>query len=128
MRDAADGDDSFPAFTLTCRGYRSGALSFAIADGVVAELNDGDLASSWHSAARLSPAKSERIAASARTRLAEVLSGGLGAADLPEAIADAAVVVLLAMKRHGIADPKRIPPCSVMWNGQERRERVHMDA
>ena len=41
---------------------------------------------------------------------------------------DAAVVFLLAMKRFGVSDPKRIPACTVMWNGQEHREHVLLGA
>ena len=56
----------------------------------------------------------------------ELLEEGLPAADLPEAVTDAAVVFLIAMKRQGIADPKRIPACTVMWNLHAERAYVHI--
>ena len=58
--------------------------------------------------------------------LMELLEEGLPAADLSDAVADAAVVFLIAMKRHGIADPKRIPACAVMWNLHAERAHVHI--
>ena len=127
-----------PSFVLSCRGYRqqsqngvparAGNLSFMIGNAVVAEINHADLLESWRAAECLSASEALRMTEVAGERLAEVVEGGIEAADLTDAVTDAAVVFLLAMKRFGVSDPKRIPACTVMWNGQEHREHVLLGA
>ncbi|WP_373503936.1 hypothetical protein [Aestuariivirga sp.] len=135
MRSDSRFDDSVPTFTLVCPGYRSarahqgaekdeGNLTFTIGSQVVAEIGHGDLLESWAAAEELTAPEAAKMAEVAAGHLADLLDSGLPAADLTEAVTDAAVVFLLAMKRNGISDPKRIPACTVMWNGQESRERV----
>lgn len=128
-------DETAPNFTLVCPGYRGarthagaarseGNLTFTIGSEVVAEIDASDLAESWAAAEELSPTEAEKMTEMAATHLTDILDGGLPAADLTEAVTDAAVVLLLAMRRNGILDPKRIPACTVMWNGHEGREHV----
>jgi hypothetical protein len=132
-------DDAIPAFTLTCPGYRSGCshdgsasscgnLSFMIGNDVIAEIDHADLLESWQAAVRLSAAEAARMTEAAGHHLAEILDGGLATADLTEAVTDAAVVFLLAMKRYGISDPKRIPACTVMWHGHDGQGHVLLGA
>lgn len=132
-------DDTAPAFTLVCPGYRGvraqtgaaraeGNLTFTIGSEVVAEIDHADLLESWKAASELTSPESVRMTEAAATHLAEMLETGLHSSDLTEAVTDAAVVLLLAMRRQGIADPKRIPACTVMWNGLEGRERVFFGA
>lgn len=139
MRAGPDDDDAVPAFTLSCAGYHSnrghaggsrsqGNLSFMIGDVVVAEIDHDDLLESWQAAAQLSPADALKMSVTAGERLADIMECGLEASDVAEAVSDAAVVFLLAMKRAGVSDPKRIPPCTVMWDGQEHTERVLLGA
>ncbi|MBI2717352.1 MAG: hypothetical protein HYX36_01115 [Rhizobiales bacterium] len=134
-----DGGAEAPAFTLSCPGYRPGRarpgaapppgrLSFMIGNDVVAEIGHGDLMSSWQAASALSASEAFAMSETAGKRLAEIVGTGLNAADLTEAVTDAAVVFLLAMCRFGIKDPKRIPACTVMWNGQEERGHVVLGA
>ena len=115
-----------PCFTLVCPGYRAsaGRLAFTVGANLVAELDDADLAESWQATEELSPEEAREMSESAALSLMELLEDGLPAADLCEAVTDAAVVFLLAMKRHGISDPKRIPACTVMWNARAERARV----
>lgn len=126
-------------FTLVCPGYRApvshagassaaGRLVFTVGSQLVAELDQDDLLESWAAAEELSAEEALELTEAAATHLAELLDDGLAAVDLAEAVTDAAVVFLLAMKRHGICDPKRIPACSVMWNGRGARERVVFSA
>lgn len=127
-----------PAFSLSCPGYRrhrvealalgGGNLVFSIGHAVVAEIGHDDLIESWQAAAALTASEAIRMSEVAAENLGELLEGGLESADLAEAVTDAAVVFLLAMVRHGVADPRRIPPCTVMWDGQEGRERVLLGA
>ncbi len=64
------------------------------------------------------------MTAAAAAQLSRILESGLESADIAEAVTDAAVVLLLALRRQGISNPKRIPPCTVIWHGQENREHV----
>lgn len=118
-------DDSF---TLVSTGYRpqAGRLAFTVGPQLVAEMDDDDLAHSWQAAEELSPNEAAELSEAAALHLMELLEQGLPAADLSEAVADAAVVFLIALKRHGIADPKRIPACAVMWNLHAPRACVHV--
>ncbi len=127
-------DDTAPVFTLSCPGYRKhrvdatgvggGNLVFSIDHQVVAEIAHADLLESWKAASELSASEALKMTEVAARHLGEILDSGLDAADLTEAVTDAAVVFLLAMKRQGVKDPKRIPACTVMWDGHEGRERV----
>lgn len=120
---ASDG-----SFTLVSPGYRpqSRRLAFAIGAQLVAEMDDDDLAQSWQAAEELTAREAAALSEAAALHLIELLEEGLPAADLSEAVADAAVVFLIALKRHGIGDPKRIPACAVMWNLHSDRARVHI--
>ena len=116
-------------FTLVSPGYRSAAgLAVAVGADLVAELDEHDLAESWQAARDLSPAEAAELADAAAEHLAEVLAEGIDAADIAEAVTDAAVVFLIAMARRGISDPKRIPACSVRWQGPGLPEQVLFSA
>ena len=116
------------SFTLVSPGYRpqAGRLAFTIGAQLVAEMDDDDLAESWEATQSLSNAEASDLSESAALHLMELLEEGLPAADLAEAVTDAAVVFLIAMKREGISDPKRIPACAVMWTLHAERARVHI--
>lgn len=126
-----------PGFTLVSAGYRStgshagasasaGRLAFAVGSRFVAELDDGQLSESWAATDGLSPAEAEEMSEIAALHLIELLGEGLPATGHDAAAIDAAVVFLLAMKRHGVADPRRIPACTVNWalNGGNARVRL----
>ena len=116
------------SFTLVSPGYRAsqGQLAFTVGAQLVALLDETDLLESWHATDELSPGELAELGDVAALSLIDVLDGGLPAADLTDAVTDAAVVFLLAMKRHGISDPKRIPACTVMWNLHAERACVHI--
>jgi hypothetical protein len=135
MRSDSRFDDTAPAFTLVCPGYTSrraeaggGNLTFTIGSEVVAEIGHADLLESWAAAEELSTTEATRMAEHAAGHLTDLLDSGLAASDLTEAVTDAAVVFLLAMKRNGVTDPKRIPACTVMWSGEDAKERVFFGA
>jgi hypothetical protein len=117
---------SQPFFTLVCPGYRAsaGRLAFTVGSQLVAEMDERDLLETWQATEELSFDEAREMSAEAAESLMELLEEGLPAADLCEAVTDAAVVFLLAMKRHGISDPKRIPACTVMWSHAAERARV----
>lgn len=131
MRLEDSFDEITRSFTLVCPGYRGvgdvrsgGNLTFTIGSQVVAEIDAGDLIESWQAAESLTAGEAVKMTEIAADHLSDLLESGLDSADLTEAVTDAAVVFLLAMRRSGISDPKRIPACTVMWNGQEGKERV----
>jgi hypothetical protein len=115
-----------PSFTLVCPGYRpaAGRLAFSVGAQLVAELDEADLLESWQAAEDLSTAEVAELTERAALHLLELLEDGLPAADLCEAVTDAAVVFLIAMRQHGISDPKRIPACTVKWSLSSERPRV----
>lgn len=126
-------------FTLVCPGYRgsdrdegasagTGRLVFTVGSQLVAELDQGDLIETWAAAEELSAAEAAELTEAAAAHLLDMLEDGVGAVDIAEAVTEAAVVFLLAMKRQGISDPRRIPACSVMWNGSGTQERVLFSA
>ncbi|NJM28802.1 MAG: hypothetical protein HC855_00485 [Rhizobiales bacterium] len=128
-----------PAFTLTLPGtdspdervhaiQRRGNLPLMIAGCVLAEITHDDLMESWQEAVSLSMSELNNMAELAGRRLTELLDDNLESGDLTDLVTDAAVLFLLALRRHGVDDANRIPPCTVMWNGQEGRERVLMRA
>lgn len=116
------------SFTLVSPGYRPsvGRLAFTIGAQLVAEMDDDDLAQSWQAAEELTAREATELSDAAALHLMELLDEGLPAADVAEAVADAAVVFLIAMRRQGISDPKRIPACAVMWNLHAERASVHI--
>jgi hypothetical protein len=134
MRSDPEHDCTVPAFTLACPGFhresrgRQGGLTFTLDNQVTAEIGHADLIESWQAACDLSPAEALLMSAQAARHLGALIESGVAAADLTEAVTDAAVVLLLAMKRAGVARPERIPACTIMWNGQEGRERVVLGA
>lgn len=119
---------SLSFFTLVCPGYRASAGRLAVSVGaeLVAEFDERDLAESWQAAGDLSPAEAAELTERAALHLMGLLEDGLPAAGLSEAASDAAVVFLIAMKQHGIADPKRIPACTVKWSLASDTARVQL--
>ncbi|MGQ0483999.1 MAG: hypothetical protein ACT4SY_01395 [Hyphomicrobiales bacterium] len=126
-------------FTLTCAGYRKSAatgaagraggnLPLMIGHTVLAEIGHDDLLDSWAAAVSLTACELITMTEVAGRRLAGIMAEGIDTGHLSEAVSDAAVLFLLAMRRHGISDPKRIPACTVMWHGQEGRESVLLGA
>lgn len=104
-------------FMLVSAGYKAatGRLAVAVGRGLVAELDDRDLDQSWTAAGGLTDSEALEISETAGLQLMEFMGKGLDAATLATATVDAALLFLLAMRRHGIADPRRIPACAVKW-------------
>jgi hypothetical protein len=128
-----------PAFTLTCPGadspdervhaiQRRGNLPLLIAGCVLAEIRHEDLLESWLTAATLPMSDLNAMTELAGRRLTEMLEEDLEPSDLTGLVTDAAVLFLLALRRHGLDDANQIPPCTVMWSGLEGRERVLLRA
>lgn len=124
-------------FTLTCPGpdaddtrikdiVARGNLALLIGEDVIAEISQPDLAESWQTALSLSAKQLSEMTKLAGSRLAETIEAGLDSEDLTEIVSDAAVLFLLALRRHGVTSAERIPPCMVKWSGQQSAEQVLM--
>lgn len=137
MRSEAFDGQCDQEFTLTLPGraardqrvqdiFERGNLPLLIGNDVIAEINQSDLAESWQTALELSPRQLAEMTKIAGSRLADMMETGLEAEDLTDVVSDAAVLFLLAMRRHGVTAANRIPPCVVKWNGQDAAEQVLM--
>lgn len=139
MRSNTRLDQAQANFTLACAGYGAGTtsgtglgdatnLTFTIGSRIVAEIGHRDLMESWAAIEELTAPEGVRVTEVAAGHLSGMLESGSSVGDLAEAVTDAAVVFLFALRRSGISDPKRIPACRVMWNGREKREHVVLGA
>jgi len=137
MRSETLHHDEIPVFTLTCPGEDSpdarvqeiqmrGNLPLLIGNDVIAEITYDDLVESWETAAALPPEELNAMTSLAGQRLSEMLEDNLDSEDMTDLVTDAAVLFLLAMRRFGVTEAKRIPACSVKWNGQDASESVLM--
>lgn len=124
-------------FTLTLPGpaaddqrlqeiRQRGNLPLLIGEDVIAEISHADLEESWQTALSLSPKQLAEMTKLAGSRLSDMMETGLESEDLAEVVSDAAVLFLLAMRRHGVTSARRIPPCTVKWSGQSASEQVLM--
>lgn len=116
--------EPFGTITLSCPQSGAGEIAAIRARGnlplviggqVLAEIGRGDLNDNWTAAARMPAAEAARLTEKAGRRLAEILDDNLDAADLTDMVSDAAVLFLLALKRHGVPCASRVPPCTVVW-------------
>jgi hypothetical protein len=137
MRSETIHHDESTDFSLTCPGedctdvrvqeiQLRGNLPLLIGNDVLAEITYADLVESWETAVALPLKELNAMATLAGQRLSDMLEDNLDAEDLTDLVSDAAVLFLLAMRRFGISEAKRIPACTVKWNGQEATESVLM--
>ena len=125
------------AFTLACpEGGDSeisairarGNLPLVIGGRVLAELHSDDLNDNWEKAARLSALEAARMSEEAGRRLSDILESSIDASDLVDTVSDAAVLFLLTLRRHGVASPAAVRPCTVVWEGMAGHEHLLMRA
>jgi len=137
MRSETNHHDENTDFSLTCPGEDStdarvqeiqlrGNLPLLIGNEVLAEISYDDLVESWETAVSLPVKDLNAMTRRAGKRLSDMLEDNLDSEDLTELVSDAAVLFLLAMRRFGVSEAKRIPACTVKWNGQEATESVLM--
>ena len=137
MRSETIHHDESTDFSLTCPGEDStdarvqeiqlrGNLPLLIGSEVLAEISYDDLVESWETAISLPVKDLNAMTRLAGKRLSDMLEDNLDSEDLTELVSDAAVLFLLAMRRFGVSEAKRIPACTVKWNGQEATESVLM--
>lgn len=125
------------AFTLDCPAGGNSAVSairqrgnlpLVIGGRMLAELDAGDINDNWAQAAQLSAVQISCMAEEAGRRLAQILEDSIDATDLTEVVSDAAVLFLLTLRRHGIASPAAVKPCTVVWEGMSGHEHLLMRA
>ena len=106
-------DGSGPVEAITARGN----VPLLIGESVLAEVPRAQLESEWQASAVLSDAEAADYCRRAAMRLSRAFDSGIGAADLPELVANAAVLFVLTLRRSGIASPGEIAPCTVRHDG-----------
>ncbi len=137
MRSEIIHHDDTTDFSLTCPGEDStdervqeiqlrGNLPLLIGKDVLAEISYADLTESWETAVALPLKDLNAMTTLAGRRLSDMLEDNLDSEDLTDLVSDAAVLFLLAMRRFGVSEAKRIPACTVKWNGQQATESVLM--
>ena len=137
MRSETSHHDETKDFSLTCPGedcsdqrvqeiQMRGNLPLLIGTDVLAEISYSDLVESWETAVALPLKDLNAMTTLAGKRLSDMLEDNLDSEDLTDLVSDAAVLFLLAMRRFGVSEAKRIPACTVKWNGQEATESVLM--
>lgn len=104
--------------------YNRGNLPLYIANAALAEISHQDLLQNWQSTMALPQTKLEHLTQDAGDRLSSILADECSSDSIVEMVTDAAVLFLLAMRRHGINQTERITPCRVKWNGQSHHETV----
>lgn len=139
-RASEEGDDGWlNSVTVTCPDRESeepaildirlrGNLPLLVGDKVLAELTRSDLAESWETAMSLSGGELASMCRLAGERLAKAMEEHIEAADLSEIVTDAAVLFLLAIRRHGVKSPEDIPACSVSYDVGRGEEMVAVPA
>jgi hypothetical protein len=129
--------EEISAFTLACPTGGGDAVSAIRARGnlplvidgrVLAELDADDVNDNWAQAGRLSAIEAIGMSEVAGRRLSQVLEDNINSSDLPDMVADAAVLFLLTLRRHGIASPQAAQPCTVVWEGMAGHEHLLMRA
>lgn len=124
-------------YTLTvpasdCLDYRvkaiqaRGNLPLFIAEAALAEISHADLLQNWQSTMALPNTALKRLTTNAGDRLGAILAVECSSDSIAEMVTDAAVLFLLAMRRHGVSRAERIAPCSVKWNGRQHCETVSL--
>jgi hypothetical protein len=104
--------------------HERGNLPLYIANAALAEFSHQELLQNWQSTMALPQAKLEQLTQNAGDRLGAILAEECSSDSISEMVTDAAVLFLLAMRRHGINQSERITPCRVKWHGQSHQETV----
>ena len=107
------GQGSGPVEAIAARGN----LPLLIGDSVLAEVPRAQLEGEWQASAALSDMETADYCRRAASRLARAFDSGIGAADLSELVANAAVLFVLTLRKAGVASAGEIGPCTVQHDG-----------
>lgn len=107
------GSGSGPVEAIAARGN----VPLLIGDCVLAEVPRAQLEGEWQASAALSDVEAADYCRRAASRLSRAFDSGIGAADLSELVANAAVLFVLSLRKAGIASPREIGPCTVHHDG-----------
>ncbi len=110
---ASSGGGSGPVEAIAARGN----VPLLIGDSVLAEVPREQLEGEWHASAGLSDVEAADYCRRAASRLSRAFDSGIASADLPELVANAAVLFVLSLRKAGVASPCEIGPCTVRHDG-----------
>ncbi len=115
LRDA-DG----PLQAIAARGN----VPLLIGGCVLAEVSSAQLDSEWRACETLSDAQAADYCRRAAARLSRAFDSGLGAADLADVVANAAVLFVISLRKAGLGSAREIGPCTVRHDGSGGAGRV----
>jgi hypothetical protein len=101
-----------------------GNLPLLIGDCVLAEVSSAQLDCEWRASEALSDAQAADYCRRAAARLSRAFDSGLGAADLTDVVANAAVLFVISLRKAGVGSPRDIVPCTVHHDGSGCAGRV----
>jgi hypothetical protein len=107
------GAGAGPVEAIAARGN----VPLLIGDSVLAEVPRAQLEGEWQASAGLSDAQVADYCRRAASRLSRAFDSGIGAADLSELVANAAVLFVLSLREAGVSSPCEIGPCVVCHDG-----------
>lgn len=122
--DCADVQVSIPAADDANGPYKDivarGNVPLLIEDCLLAEVPRSQLEQEWREGCNLSDVDAANYCHRAATRLSRVFDSGIASADLPDVVANAAVLFVLTLRKAGVTSPGEISPCTVSYDGSSR--------
>ena len=120
----AHGDANSPYQAIVARGN----VPLLIEDCLLAEVPRAQLDREWQACGRISDVEAADYCQRAAGRLSRAFDSGIAAADLPDIVANAAVLFLLTLRRAGVRSPADISPCTISYDSSSRSGRVNATA
>ena len=102
----------------TCQAIiERGNVPLMIGDSVLAELSRARLDAEWAASGAISDNDAADYCRRAAARLSRAFDSGLGAADVSDMVANAAVLFVLTLRNAGVMSSRDIAPCRVVHDG-----------
>jgi hypothetical protein len=101
-----------------------GNVPLLIGDCLLAEVPRAQLEHEWQVGSTISDADAAAYCQRAAGRLSRAFDSGIAAADLPDLVANAAVLFVLSLRKAGLSSTRDISPCTVQYDGSSRTGEV----
>jgi hypothetical protein len=101
-----------------------GNVPLLIEDCLLAEVPRAQLEHEWQVGSTISDADAATYCQRCRGRLSRAFDSGIAAADLPDLVANAAVLFVLSLRKAGLSSTRDISPCTVQYDGSSRTGEV----
>jgi hypothetical protein len=119
---------SYPPMADANSPYRAivarGNVPLLIEDCLLAEVPRAQLEHEWQVSSTISDADAATYCHRAADRLSRAFDSGIAAADLPDLVANAAVLFVLSLRKAGVRSTGDISPCTVQYDGSSRTGEV----